>query len=198
MNFQDLNVLPVGLGLAGVAFVIWWISAYNRLVRLRNLVKESWSQVAVELHRRHDLIPNLVETVKGYAAHEKAVFDSVSQARLAALSTGMRPEEQAWRESSLSQALKSLLAIAEAYPELQASSNFLSLQHELANTEDRIAATRRFYNSNVRNLNTTIEIFPSSIVARASNFLAAEFFELPDAGIRQAPALSFASPGKTS
>jgi LemA protein len=173
-----------------------WISIYNKLVRLRNLVKESWSQVGVELRRRHDLISNLVEIVKGYAAHEKAVFDSVSQARRAALETGAAPEEQARWESRLSQALKTLLAIVEAYPELKASANFLSLQHELANTEDRIAATRRFYNSNVRNLNTTVELFPSSIVARTAKFIAAQFFELPDADRREAPRLSFGTPAK--
>lgn len=200
MNFPDLNALHIGLagGVLAVAVVIGWISKYNALVRLRNLVKESWSQMDVELRRRHDLIPNLVETVKGYAAHEKTVIDAVSQARQAALTTGSTPEEQARRETDLSRTLKSLLAIAEAYPELKASANFLSLQHELANTEDRIAAIRRFYNSNVRNLNTAIEIFPSSIVARAAHFTMAQFFELPDAGIKEAPALSFDSSAKRS
>jgi LemA protein len=190
--------IALGLAVCLVLTLVWWVSTYNALVLLRNLVKESWSQVGVELHRRHDLIPNLVEAVKGYSVHEKTVLESVSQARQNALVPGSAPEEQARRETGLSRALKSLLAIAEAYPELKASSGFLSLQEELANTEDRIAATRRFYNSNVRDLNTRIEMFPSSLVATASNFTTAQLFELPEDGIGEAPKLSFVFPKESS
>jgi LemA protein len=200
MESFDLSTQHIALGLAAclILTLIWWISTYNKLVLLRNLIKESWSQVDVELHRRHDLIPNLVEIVKGYAAHEKAIMESVSQARQSALTPGSEPEEQARREVGLSRVLKSLLAIAEAYPALKANSNFLSLQCELSNTEDRIAATRRFYNSNVRNFNTRIEMFPSSIVARTSNFTIAQLFELPEPGIGEVPKLSFVSPKASS
>ena len=200
MDFLDLGVRHMvwGLALCFALAIVWWISTYNRFVLLRNLVKESWSQVEVELHRRHDLIPNLVDTVKGYAAHEKAVLESVSQARQNALAPGAAPEEQARREAGLSRVLKNLLAIAEAYPELKSSSSFLSLQEELANTEDRIAATRRFYNANVRSLNTRIEMFPSSLVAATSNFATMPLFELPDIGMSEAPKLSFSTEKSSS
>lgn len=188
----------LGFVVSFVLVILWWISTYNGLVRLRNLIKESWSQVNVELHRRHDLIPNLVEAVKGYAAHEKAVLESVTQARQSALAPGAAPEEQARLEGDLSRVLKSLLAIAEAYPALRANSSFLALQEELANTEDRIAATRRFYNANVRDFNTKIEMFPSSFVATTSKFTIAQLFELPEAAIGEAPKLSFTSAEKSS
>jgi len=170
---------------------IWAIAQYNGLVRLRNLVQEAWHQIDTELQRRHDLIPNLVETVKGYAAHERETFEAVTQARAAAANPGSSPAEQAQQENILTQALGRLFAVAEAYPELKANQNFLALQQELTNTEDRVAAGRRFYNANVRELNTKIETFPTSIIANMFKFLKAEYFETEDPAARQAPTVQF-------
>ncbi len=183
----------VGLIVAVVVViaVIWAIAQYNGLVRLRNLVQESWRQIDVELHRRHDLIPNLVETVKGYAAHERAVFDEVTQARAAAAGAGSSVAEQAQQENVLTQALGRLFAVAENYPVLRASENFQQLQAELTTTEDRIAAARRFYNANVRGLNTKIETFPTNVIAGMFHFEQAEYFEVTDPEVRQAPQVSF-------
>ena len=180
--------------LVGVALVI----SYNRFVSQRNLVAESWRQIDVELHRRHDLIPNLVETVKGYASHERGVFEAVTQARAAAASPGSTPAAQAQQEGILGQALGRLFAVAEAYPDLKASTNFLELQRQLTETEDRIAAGRRFYNANVRALNTRVESFPSNIVASTFNFKQAEYFEVEDVAIRSAPAVDFGQSGSGS
>lgn len=166
-------------------------SMYNSLVRLRNLVQESWRQIDVELHRRHDLIPNLVETVKGYAAHEKEVFEEVARARSAAAAPGSSPAQQAQQENQLTQALGRLFAVAENYPVLRASENFQQLQTELTTTEDRIAAARRFYNANVRELNTKIESFPSNIIAGMFHFERAEYFEADEPEVRQAPQVQF-------
>ena len=174
-----------------VIALIWAVSTYNGFVRLRNLVQEAWRQIDVELHRRHDLIPNLVESVKGYAAHEKGVFEEVARARSAAAAPGSSPAEQAQQENQLTQALGRLFAVAEAYPILRASENFQQLQAELTNTEDRIAAGRRFYNANVRTLNTKVESFPSNIVAGMFHFERAEYFEAEDPQVRQAPTVSF-------
>ncbi|EYR62280.1 membrane protein [Actinotalea ferrariae CF5-4] len=170
--------------------LLWGVVIYNGLVRLRNLVQESWRQIDVELHRRHDLIPNLVETVQGYAAHERQVLESVTAARAAALTPASGPAEQAANEDMLSQALGRLLAVAEAYPQLRASENFLQLQTELATTEDRIAAGRRFYNANVRELNTRVEQVPSNIVAGMFGFTRAEYFETDDVA-RAVPRVDF-------
>jgi LemA protein len=170
---------------------LWLVVTYNGLVRLRNLVQESWRQIDVELHRRHDLIPNLVETVKGYATHERAVFDEVTAARAAAASPGTGPAQQAAQENQLTGALSLLFAVAEAYPVLRASENFSQLQTELATTEDRIAAGRRFYNANVRSLNTRVESFPANLVAGAFGFTRAEYFEVEDPAVRAAPTVSF-------
>jgi LemA protein len=180
--------------LVGVALVV----SYNRFVSQRNLVAESWRQIDVELHRRHDLIPNLVETVKGYASHERGVFEAVTQARAAAASPGSTPAAQAQQEGILGQALGRLFAVAEAYPDLKASTNFLELQRQLTETEDRIAAGRRFYNANVRALNTRVESFPSNIVASTFNFKQAEYFEVEDVAIRSAPAVDFGQSGSGS
>lgn len=166
-------------------------SLYNSLVRLRNLVQESWRQIDVELHRRHDLIPNLVETVKGYAAHEKGVFEEVARARSVAAAPGSSPAEQAQQENQLTQALGRLFAVAENYPVLRASENFQQLQAELTTTEDRIAAARRFYNANVRELNTKVESFPSNIIAGMFHFERAEYFEADEPEARQAPQVQF-------
>jgi LemA protein len=165
--------------------------SYNRFVSQRNLVQESWRQVDVELKRRHDLIPNLVQTVKGYATHEREVFDAVTKARAEAASPGASPAQQAQQEGVLGQALGRLFAVAEAYPDLKASTNFLGLQSELTETEDRIAAGRRFYNANVRALNTRVESFPSNLVASTFGFHQAEYFEVQDEAIRAAPTVDF-------
>lgn len=181
--------------IAIIAFVVivalWAVSAYNGLVRLRNLVQEAWRQIDVELQRRHDLIPNLVETVKGYAGHEKSTLEAVTQARTIAAAPGSSPAEQAQQENVLTQALGRLFAVAEAYPDLKANQNFMQLQQELTNTEDRIAAGRRFYNANVRELNTRCETFPSAIIAGMFGFTRAEYFETEDPAARQAPTVQF-------
>jgi LemA protein len=174
-----------------VVLAIAVVVSYNRFVSQRNLVAESWRQIDVELHRRHDLIPNLVETVKGYATHEREVFDAVTRARAAAASSGSSPAQQAQQEGVLGQALGRLFAVAEAYPDLKASTNFLELQRQLTETEDRIAAGRRFYNANVRALNTRVEAFPSNVVAGTFGFKKAEYFEVEDVAIRSAPTVEF-------
>jgi LemA protein len=161
------------------------VVSYNRFVRQRNLVQESWRQIDVELKRRHDLIPNLVETVKGYAAQERTVLTAVTQARTAAVQTMQASSSgvaaQAQAETTLGRALGGLFAVAENYPDLKSSQNFLALQQQLAETEDRIAAGRRFYNGNVRALNTRVEAFPSSVIASSFHFTKAEYFEVDDA-----------------
>jgi LemA protein len=174
-----------------VLVLLWAVTQYNGLVRLRNLVQEAWRQIDTELQRRHDLIPNLVETVKGYAAHERGVFDEVTAARAAAAQPGVGPAQQAQQENVLTQALGRLFAVAENYPTLRASENFQQLQSELSNTEDRIAAGRRFYNANVRSLNTKVESVPSNIIAGMFNFERAEYFEAEDPQVRQAPTVQF-------
>ncbi len=184
-------VVWAAIGVLLLITLLWGVATYNGFVRLRNLVQEAWRQIDVELHRRHDLIPNLVDTVKGYAAHERAVFDEVTTARAAAAQPGASPAAQAAQEDVLSQALGRLFAVAEAYPQLRASENFLALQAELTNTEDRIAAGRRFYNANVRQLNTKVETFPSNIIAGWFNFTRAEYFEVQDPAVRTAPRVSF-------
>lgn len=173
-----------------VLVLLWGVVTYNGLVRLRNLVQEAWRQVDVELHRRHELIPNLVESVKGYAAHERSVLEAVTQARTAASRPAAGPAEQAAHENQLTAALGRLLAVAEAYPQLRASENFLHLQTELATTEDRIAAGRRFYNANVRSLNTRVEQVPSNLIASMFGFGRAEYFETDDVA-RVAPQVRF-------
>jgi LemA protein len=179
-------VLAVAAVLAAAVAV-----SYNRFVRQRNLVQESWRQVDVELKRRHDLIPNLVETVKGYATHEREVFEAVTRARAQAAAPGSSPAQQAQQEGILGQALGRLFAVAEAYPELKASTNFLELQRELTDTEDRIAAGRRFYNANVRAMNTRVESFPSNLVAGVFSFHKEEYFEVEDEAVRSAPTVDF-------
>ena len=163
------------LGIIAI-LAIWAIVVYNGLIRLKNRVDEAWSDIDVQLKRRYDLIPNLVSTVKGYASHEKEVFEKVTEARtraMAAQSAG----DKAQAENALSQTLKSLFAVAEAYPDLKANQNFLELQRELTDTEDKIQASRRFYNGNVRDFNTKIQIFPNNIFAGMLGFSAREFFE---------------------
>lgn len=157
-------------------FILWLIGVYNGLVKLNQRTKEAWSDIDVQLKRRHDLIPNLVETVKGYAKHEKEVFENVTAARASALSAGSPPEKAA-AENVLTGTLKTLFAVAENYPDLKASANFAKLQDELADTENKIQAARRFYNGNVRDFNTKIQIFPNNLVAGWLKFKEYEFFE---------------------
>ncbi len=170
-----------------VVLLVWGIAAYNSLVRLRNHCHEAWSGIETELKRRYDLVPNLVETVKGYARHEASVFERVTEARTRALASMGSPGSQAQDENLLVESLKRLLLVVENYPELKASRHFLELQRELANTEDRIQAARRFYNANVRDLNTRIEIFPSNLIAGMFHFGKEEFFEIQSAVERSVP-----------
>ncbi len=163
-----------------VVLVLWLAGSFNSLIRARNRVKESWSDIDVQLKRRYDLIPNLVETVKGYAAHEKEVFERVIKARSAAMGA-KTVAEHGQAENMLSGALKSLFALAEAYPTLRASENFSKLQDELTDTENKIQAARRFYNSNVLVLNTKVEQVPTNIVASMFGFKKESFFELGSA-----------------
>ncbi len=180
-----------------VLLVLWAVGMYNGLIKLRNLVQEAWRQIDVELKRRHDLIPNLVETVKGYAAHEKGTLEGVMQARSAAMSGGQTPAAAAQTEGMLSQALGRLFAVAEAYPNLKANENFLALQQELTSTEDRIASGRRYYNANVRELNTKVETVPSNVVAGLANIGRAEYFE--SEGIeREVPNVTFGTAAPTA
>ena len=162
-----------------VLLVLFCIFAFNGLVTLRNRAKEAWADIDVQLKRRYDLIPNLVNTVKGYAAHESTAFEKVSQARSQAMQAGS-VKEKGDAENMLSGTLKSLFAISEAYPELKANTNFLALQSELSDTENKIQAARRFYNGNVRDLNTKEEVFPTNIIAGMFGFAKMEFFDLGD------------------
>jgi LemA protein len=172
------------------------VGLYNGFVRSRNLIQESWRQIDVELNRRYDLIPNLVETVRAYAAHERNTLEGVTRLRnqaaaLAQAGGGAVTQERAQVEEQLSGAVRNLLVSVEAYPELKSNVNFLELQRELTATEDRIAAGRRFYNANVRNYNTQVESFPSNIVAGMFKFEKATYFEVNEAAVRQAPHVSF-------
>lgn len=160
-----------------VVVALWLIATYNGLVRLKNQTDEAWSDIDVQLKRRYDLIPNLVNTVKGYATHESGVFEKVSQARAAAMGA-QTPEARAGAENALTNTLKSLFAVAEAYPQLRANENFLKLQDELSDTENKIQASRRFYNGNVRDLNTKLQVFPTNLVASMLGFKERAFFEI--------------------
>jgi LemA protein len=194
---MSLESVPVGLYIAGgilLLLLIWVAATYNTMVRLRQHCRESWSGVDTELKRRYDLIPNLVETVKGYAAHERTVLQQVVEARGRAVASTGSPASQAKDENFLIGALRQLLAVAEGYPQLKASANFLQLQEELANTEDRIQAARRFYNANVRDLNTRVNLFPSNLIAGVFGFRQEEFFEVEDSRARQAPVAAFGPP----
>ena len=184
-----MNSSYILFGILGVA-VIWFIAIYNGFVRLVNRVKEAWADIDVQLKRRYDLIPNLVETVKGYAAHEKTAFENVTKARAMALGAqGL--EEKGKAENMLTGALKSIFAIAEAYPQLKANENFLELQRELSDTENKGQAARRFYNTNVRDLNIGIETFPKNIIANMFKFAKMEFFQLEEVEAREPVKVSF-------
>ncbi len=175
-----MNILFVILGVV-VALVLYAIIIYNGLVRLRERVNSAWSDIEVQMKRRYNLIPNLVETVKGYANHEASTLEKLTEARAAAVANEGTPEQQAQSENLLTGALRSVFAVAENYPELKANENFLSLQDDLADVEDQIQAARRYYNGSVREMNTKVDQFPSNLVARRFNFIKAEFFELDEA-----------------
>ncbi|HRZ30455.1 MAG TPA: LemA family protein [Candidatus Paceibacterota bacterium] len=169
-----------------VVVVAWLVLGYNSFVRLINQTKEAWADIDVQLKRRYDLIPNLIETVKGYATHEESVFAKVTEARANALSA-QGPAEKGKAENMLTESLKSVFAVAEAYPALRAVESFTSLQTELADTENKIQAARRFYNGNVRDLNIKIETFPSNLIAKAFKFTKREFFQLEEGSVAKEP-----------
>lgn len=180
----------------GLVAVLWGVGVYNSFIKGRNLIQESWRQIDVELNRRYDLIPNLIETVRGFAAHERNTLEEVTRLRntaaaLASQSHGAPNEQRAAVEAELGQAVRNLIVSVEAYPELKSNVNFLELQRELTDTEDRIAAGRRFYNANVRDYNTKIETVPSNVVAGFAKFEKATYFEVSDAMVRQAPSVNF-------
>jgi LemA protein len=171
--------------------IIWVIVTYNNLVKLQLLCRNAWSQIDTELKRRYDLIPNLVEVVRGYAGYERSVLQAVTEARAKAVASTGSPASQAIDENNLIASLRNLFGVVENYPDLKASGQFLKLQSELINTEDRIQASRRFYNGNVRDFNTLIQSFPSDITAGLFGFTPQEFFEIEDAFQRQAPKVAF-------
>jgi LemA protein len=174
-----------------VLAALWLWSVYNGLVTLNVRTDEAWSDIEVQLKRRYDLIPNLVSTVQGYATHEKSIFEDVSKARSAAMGA-TTPGAHAQAENMLSSTLKSLFAVAEAYPDLKANQNFLDLQHELRDAEDKIQAARRFYNANARDINIKMQVFPSNMVAQSLGFKKRDFFDLPENGPeQQAPKVQF-------
>jgi len=191
---MDFIPLLVVIGVIVVLAVIiggYLWSTYNGLVTLNVRTDEAWSDITVQLKRRADLLPNLIETVKGYAAHEKGVFEAVTKARAESLSAGS-PAEASVAENHIQSALKSVFAVAEAYPQLQASQNYLQLQGELVDTEDKIQASRRFYNGGVRELNTKIKVFPNTLFVRGLGFHEREFFEVADAAaIAEPPRVQF-------
>lgn len=184
-----MDAMPFLIVLAAVVLLplLWVIGTFNGLIRLRNHVRESFSDIDTELKRRHDLIPNMVATVKGYAAHEQEVLSRVVEARARAGRPHDRVRDLGRDESELARGVGRLFALAENYPELKADRNFLQLQEELVNTEDRIQAARRFYNANVRDLNNRIEMFPSSLIAGMMDLPKADYFEVENLSIRRAP-----------
>lgn len=171
MNFSNILLIIVG------ALVLWFIFAYNRFITLVNRAKEAWSDIDVQMKRRYDLIPNLVSAVKGYAAHESGTLEKVIEARNIAMNA-KSTQERGKAENVLTDSLKTIFALSESYPDLKANQNFMDLQRELSDTEDKIQAARRFYNTNVRDLNTAMEVFPSNIVAKMFSFSKMEFFDL--------------------
>jgi LemA protein len=193
---SGLVIVLIILGLVlvlGLAVVV----SYNRFVTQRNLIRDAFANIDTELRRRYDLIPNLVETVRGYASHERETFENVTRARAAAVAATGSPGEQAAAEGPLVAALRQLFAVAENYPQLRANENFLSLQQELGNTEDRIQASRRFYNANVREYNQRVQSVPSNIIASMFNFEEEEFFEVEPAmreRVEEAPRVDFTPP----
>jgi len=184
-----MTTLYVVLGIL-VVLLVWGVVSYNRFVSFINRAKEAWSDIDVQLKRRYDLIPNLVNSVKGYAKHESETFDRVTQARAAAMGA-QNIADKGKAENMLASSLKSVFAIAEAYPELKANQNFLALQTELSDTENKIQASRRFYNGNVRDLNIAIEAFPSNLVAKIFNFVKMELFTLDEEAAKKPVEVKF-------
>jgi len=182
-----MDPIVIAVLVVALLVLVWFIATYNRFVRLRNHIRESWSDIDVELKRRYELIPNLVETVKGYAKHEREVFENIAKLRNRAAGNHGSAASQGLDETALAMGLKQLFALTEGYPELKADAHFLALQKELALTEDRIAAARRFFNGNVRELRSLREMFPSSIIAGLFKIEEPSFFELDDAAERVVP-----------
>ncbi len=173
-----------------IVIALWLIATYNGLIRLKNQTDEAWSDIDVQLKRRYDLIPNLINTVKGYASHESGVFEKVTLARSAAMGA-QNPQDKAAAEGMLTNTLKSLFAVSEAYPDLKANANFLKLQDELSDTENKIQAARRFYNGNVRDFNTKLQVFPTNIIANMLGFKDRAFFGLDNENERNVPNVQF-------
>jgi len=184
---SPLTIILIAVGI----IVLWFIASYNGFIRLRNREKEAESDIDVQTKRRYDLIPNLIETVKGYMAQERGVLENVTKARTQAMATGGTALDKAKSENMLSGALKTLFAVSESYPDLKSNQNFLELQRELSDTENKIMAARRFYNSVVQNLNTKIESFPSNIVARMFGFKQEKFFEVTSEAEKQPVKVKF-------
>lgn len=174
-----MNISIIFFGVIALA-LLWSVGIYNNLVKLVARSEEAWADIEVQLKRRYDLIPNLIETVKGYAKHEEGTLTKVIEARNMAMQANGSPADQAKTQNVITDALKSVFALSEAYPDLKANQNFLSLQSELSDTENKIQAARRFYNGNVRDLTIAISTFPSNIVAKMFNFTKKEYFDLPD------------------
>jgi LemA protein len=187
MNYFSLQNIIIA---AIIIIVLWLILTFNGLVRRRYQVKEAWSDIEVQLKRRYDLIPNLIETVKGYLVHERTVFEKVTEARTRAINS-QEKSAKAEAENMLSNTLKTLFAVAENYPELKANTNFLDLQRELTDTENKIQAARRFYNSNIMEYNTKIEIFPNNLIAGVFGFKKEEFFDLESETEKEPVKVSF-------
>ncbi len=184
-----LTLIWILIGIA-IVIVLWVIFIFNGLISLKNRTKEAWSDIDVQLKRRYDLIPNLIATVKGYAKHEERVFTKVTEARNMAMAA-QNPQEKLQAENALTGALKTLFAVAENYPQLRANENFLALQGELAETENKVQASRRFYNGNVRDFNIKIETFPSVIIAKLFGFKQFELFEIGAEAQREVPKVEF-------
>jgi LemA protein len=184
---NDAAVVVIPLAVVALAALVWLVANFNRFVRLRQHIRESWSGIDVELKRRYDLIPNLVETVKGYAAHERSVLEEVVKLRNRAAASHGPAAEQAVDESALALGMKRLFAVVEAYPQLKSDAQFRALQEELANTEDRLAAARRFYNGNVREMNQMCDQVPTNALARMFGFERATYFELASDAERVVP-----------
>ena len=190
-------LVAIVLGIAAALLVLYAVVAYNALVRMRNECDQAFSDIEVQLKRRHDLIPNLVETVKGYAGHERQVLENVTEARRRAVSAS-GPEARAGAESALGGAVRQLFAVAENYPELKADRNFRELQQELRDTEDRIQTARQSYNADVREMNVKIESFPSSVIARMTTIRRRTFFELEERVEAELPQVSFPRPRRSA
>ena len=188
---MGVGIFLIGLLVVLAVIVLWLVGIFNGLVRLRNRVKNAWAQIDVQLKRRHDLIPNLIETCKGYMTHERETLESITKARNLAQQSSGGVADQAQAEGQLSQALSNFYVVVENYPDLKANTNFLQIQEELTSTENKIGFARQFYNDETMKLNTKIEMFPSNIVAGMFNFKQSEFFEIDEPAEREVPKVSF-------